>query len=205
MHILNRIPTKALEKTPHELFVGKIASLSHIRIWGCIAHVLIPDLSRDKLLSKTKGCVMLGYPQRSRGYRLFDPESQVILESRNVKFLEDLFEIEGNDDFQKEVLEEQRDTESIIMKAIDPTPLRRSTRISKGHDMSDYYLYNSENYEKVKVIQDLRDPATYSQALEDTDSNNWISAMNEELDSMQKNGVWRLMERQQGMKIVGCK
>ena len=32
MHILNRIPTKALEKTPLELFVGKIASLSHIRI-----------------------------------------------------------------------------------------------------------------------------------------------------------------------------
>ena len=101
VHILNRIPIKALEKTPHELFVGKIASLSHIRICGCIAHVLIPDPSRDKLLSKTKRCVMVGYPQRSRGYRLFDPKSRVILESRNVKLLEDLFEIEGNDDFQK--------------------------------------------------------------------------------------------------------
>jgi hypothetical protein len=32
MHILNIIPTKALEKTPHELFVGKIASISHIRV-----------------------------------------------------------------------------------------------------------------------------------------------------------------------------
>ena len=91
------------------------------------------------------------------------------------------------------------------MKAMDPTPLRRSTGISKGHDMSNYYLYNSENYEKVKVIQDLRDPATYSQALEDTNSNNWISAMNEELDSIQKNGAWRLVKRQHGMKIVGCK
>ena len=91
------------------------------------------------------------------------------------------------------------------MKAMDPTPLRRSTRISKGHDMSNYYLYNSENYEKVKVIQDLRDPATYSQALEDTNSNNWISDMNEELDSIQKNGAWRLVKRQHGMKIVGCK
>ena len=89
--MLFRSPTKALEKTPHELFVGKIASLSHIRIWECIAHILIPDPSRDKLLSKIKRCVMVGYPQRSRGYRLFDPESQVILESRNVKFLEDLF------------------------------------------------------------------------------------------------------------------
>jgi hypothetical protein len=32
MHILNIIPTKALEKTPHELFVGKIANISHIRV-----------------------------------------------------------------------------------------------------------------------------------------------------------------------------
>jgi hypothetical protein len=110
MHILNRIPTKALEKTPHELFVGKTVSISHIRVWGCVAHVLIPDSNRDKLLSKTKRCVMVGYPQRSRGYRLYDPESRVILESRNVKFLEDRFDIEGIDDSQNEVFEEQRDT-----------------------------------------------------------------------------------------------
>uniref|UniRef100_A0A2N9IP74 Integrase catalytic domain-containing protein n=1 Tax=Fagus sylvatica TaxID=28930 RepID=A0A2N9IP74_FAGSY len=184
MHILNRIPTKALEKTPHELFVGKTASISHIRVWGCVAHVLIPDSNRDKLLSKTKRCVMVGYPQRSRGYRLYDPESRVILESRNVKFLEDRFDIEGIDDSQKEVLEEQKDTEPIVVKPLDPSPLRRrSTRISKGPDMSDYHLYNSENYDKVK------DPSTYSQAIKDFDSKKWISAMNEEFDSMGKNVV----------------
>jgi hypothetical protein len=200
MHILNRIPTKALEKTPHELFVGKTASISHIRVWGCAAHVLIPDSNRDKLLSKTKRCVMVGYPQRSRGYRLYDPESRVILESRNVKFLEDRFDIEGIDDSQKEVLEEQKDTKPIVVKPLDPSPLRRrSTWISKGPDMSDYHLYNSENYDKMK------DPLTYSQAIKDFDSKKWISAMNEEFDSMGKNGVWRLVKRHEGMKVVGCK
>ena len=44
----------------------------------------------------------------------------------NVKFLEDHFEIEGTNDFQEkfleEFLEEQRDIELIMVKAIDPMP-----------------------------------------------------------------------------------
>jgi hypothetical protein len=85
------------------------------------------------------------------------------------------------------------------VKPLDPSPLRRSTRISKGPDMSDYHFYNSENYDKVK------DSSTYSQAIKDFDSKKWISAMNEEFDSMGKNGVWRLVKRHDGMKVVGCK
>ena len=123
---------------------------------------------------------MVGYPQQSRGYRLYDPESRVILESRNVKFLEDRFDVEGIDDSQKEVLEEQRYIELIVVKPLDPSPLRRGTRISKGPNMSDYHLYNNENYDKVK------DPSTYSQAIKTFDSKKWISVMNEELDSMRK-------------------
>ena len=34
-HILNRTPTKAAEKTPYEMFKGKIPKLSFLRIWGC--------------------------------------------------------------------------------------------------------------------------------------------------------------------------
>ena len=102
------------------------------------------------------------------------------MESRNVKFLEDRFDVEGIDDSQKEVLEEQRYIELIVVKPLDPSPLRKGTRISKGPNMSDYHLYNNENYDKVK------DPSTYSQAIKTFDSKKWISVMNEELDSMRK-------------------
>uniref|UniRef100_A0A2N9EYJ2 Integrase catalytic domain-containing protein n=1 Tax=Fagus sylvatica TaxID=28930 RepID=A0A2N9EYJ2_FAGSY len=176
MHILNRIPTKALEKTPHELFVGINCCLKQKGVLWWATHNGPGDI----------------------GYMI--QKSRVILESRNVKFLEDRFDIEGIDDSQKEVLEEQKDTKPIVVKPLDPSPLRRrSTRISKGPDMSDYHLYNSENYDKVK------DPSTYSQAIKDFDSKKWISAMNEEFDSMGKNGVWRLVKRHEGMKVVGCK
>ncbi|KAG9458306.1 hypothetical protein H6P81_002814 [Aristolochia fimbriata] len=35
VYILNRVPTKAVPKTPFELFKGWKSSLQHIRVWGC--------------------------------------------------------------------------------------------------------------------------------------------------------------------------
>ena len=82
---------------------------------------------------------MAGYSQRSRGYRFI--WSQKSSYFGNVKFLEDHFEIEGIDDFQKKFLEEWRDIELIMVKAIDPTPLKESTWISVGFDMSNIIIF----------------------------------------------------------------
>ncbi|KAJ9545070.1 hypothetical protein OSB04_024777 [Centaurea solstitialis] len=34
-HILNRVPTKSVEKTPYEMWTGKKPKLSFLKIWGC--------------------------------------------------------------------------------------------------------------------------------------------------------------------------
>ena len=36
---LNRVPSKSVEKTPHEMWTGKNPSLSFLMIWGCEAFV----------------------------------------------------------------------------------------------------------------------------------------------------------------------
>ena len=41
VYILNRVPTKAIPKTPFELFKGWKSSLKHMRIWGCPSKVRI--------------------------------------------------------------------------------------------------------------------------------------------------------------------
>ena len=38
-YILNRVPTKAVAKTPYELWVGRKPSLKHFHVWGCLAEV----------------------------------------------------------------------------------------------------------------------------------------------------------------------
>ena len=37
--LLNRIPSKVVEKTPYELWIGKRPSLPFLKIWGCEAYV----------------------------------------------------------------------------------------------------------------------------------------------------------------------
>ena len=37
--LLNRIPSKAVEKTPYELWTGKRPVLYFLKIWGCEAYV----------------------------------------------------------------------------------------------------------------------------------------------------------------------
>ena len=36
---LNQVPSKAVEKTPYEMWTGKRPSLSFLKIWGCEAYV----------------------------------------------------------------------------------------------------------------------------------------------------------------------
>ena len=37
--LLKRTPTKAVEKTPYEIWTGKKPNMSFLRIWGCEFHV----------------------------------------------------------------------------------------------------------------------------------------------------------------------
>ena len=34
IYILNRVPSKSVSKTPYELWIGRVPSLNHLRVWG---------------------------------------------------------------------------------------------------------------------------------------------------------------------------
>lgn len=90
IHILNRCPTTALEdKTPSEAWNGFKPDVDYFRVFGCLAHVHIPDQRRSKLDDKSRPYVFLGVSKESKAYRLFDPTTKKICVSRDVKFEED--------------------------------------------------------------------------------------------------------------------
>ena len=35
VHILNCVPSKAVPKTPYELWVGRKSALNYLHVWGC--------------------------------------------------------------------------------------------------------------------------------------------------------------------------
>ena len=84
-YILNRVPTKAVSKTPFELFKGWKPSLRHIRIWGCPSEVRIYNPQEKKLDPR----IISGYAEKSKGYRFYCPHHSFrFVDSRNAKFLE---------------------------------------------------------------------------------------------------------------------
>jgi transposase InsO family protein len=121
IYILNRIPSKSVEKTPYELWLGKVPTFSHIRTWGCPAYV--KKMLTDKLESKGEKGYFVGYPKETRGYYFYLPERQTVVVSRQARFLEEDF-----------IFKEQGH-KSIELEEIQEPQLDMDTdRLSKQHD-----------------------------------------------------------------------
>ncbi|VFQ77921.1 unnamed protein product [Cuscuta campestris] len=65
-HTLNRVPFKAVESTPYELWRGRKPSFSYFKIWGCEAYVK-RLMTSSKLEPKSDKVIFVGYPKETRG------------------------------------------------------------------------------------------------------------------------------------------
>ncbi|KAA0040929.1 gag/pol protein [Cucumis melo var. makuwa] len=51
----------------------------------------------------------------------------------------------------------------------------------------------------------IEDPLTFKQAMNDVDSDQWIKAMDLEMESMYSNSVWTLVDQPNDVRPIGCK
>ncbi|GJY27382.1 retrovirus-related pol polyprotein from transposon TNT 1-94 [Tanacetum coccineum] len=87
-YLINRSPSTTIKKkTPMEMWSGHPSDYGMLRIFGCVAY---PHDKQCKLEPRVIKCVLLGYPEGVKGYRLYrlDNESPKIVTSRNVVFNE---------------------------------------------------------------------------------------------------------------------
>jgi hypothetical protein len=75
--------------TPFEAWHGRKPNVSHLRVFGCVAHVKVTRPGLKKLDDRSVPMVFLGYEQGSKAYRLFDPAANRVHVSRDVVFDED--------------------------------------------------------------------------------------------------------------------
>nr|GEU77026.1 hypothetical protein [Tanacetum cinerariifolium] len=87
-YLINRSPSTAIEKkTPMEMWSGHPSDYEMLRTFGCVAY---SHVQQGKLEPRAVKCVLLGYPEGVKGYKLYmlDNESPKIVTSRNVVFNE---------------------------------------------------------------------------------------------------------------------
>ncbi|GKA89847.1 retrotransposon protein, putative, ty1-copia subclass [Tanacetum coccineum] len=134
--ILNMVQTKKVDKTPYELWYGKVPNLSYLKVWG--REALVKRDTPNKLQQRAVNCIFIGYPKETMGYYFYFPP-----ENKNVVASDIPMEVEGFEPPQEEVV-----------------PMRRSGRT---HRAPDHLCLNVEVDEN--SLGDLNEPTNYKAAI----------------------------------------
>ncbi|KAE8733847.1 hypothetical protein F3Y22_tig00000916pilonHSYRG00052 [Hibiscus syriacus] len=189
-YLVNRSPSTAIElKTPMEMWTGKPTDYSNLHIFGSIVYVMYNSQEISKLDPKSRKCKFLGYTDRVKGYRLWDPTARKIHVEK---------EFEEGDSSEAEPAHDEQEPES----SEAPTT-RQSDRMRRRPNWnSDYVIEGNIAY---CLLTEDGEPSTYQEAINSSDASLWMMAMQEEIEALHKNNTWDLVPLPQGRKPIGNK
>lgn len=208
----NRLLTNTVErKSPYEIFYGRKPEVRYLKIFGSKCFVRVPEETRtSKLNPKGIQGILVGYTDTgykvlvndkiviSRHVTFIEPDAQVIKfrneetndelnkedtnkknESRN----EDLNE---NDEFYDTVEDEEdkRQKASEVEEVINSSRPRRERKLPEK--FKDHVVYVN--------VCDAGVPDTYEEAVNSPDAKLWKNAMNDEINSLEQNKTWEIVD-----------
>ncbi|KAH9794216.1 Receptor-like serine/threonine-protein kinase [Citrus sinensis] len=164
-----------------------------------------------------------GYAENSKAYRLLDLDSNVIVESRDVEFIENKFQLDSNIEL-----------ESIIDQPCVNTPVTYTNNNKRKESMTSFELRRSQREKKEKslapdfissqallflvegdrknvlnkvplLLNIEKYPKTFSEAMSSRDASFWREAVNDEMDSIMSNQTWVLVDLPSGSKPISSK
>ncbi|CAG4978543.1 unnamed protein product [Colias eurytheme] len=231
VYLQNRSVAAALgNKTPYEIWTGCQPDISHIRIFGSTAMVHVAKEKRKKWDKKSEKCILLGYPENTKGYRLYNPETKKILTSRDVVIIEQesksecqmevssqSFDSVGEEVKINELNSESENTDSsedTFLDVVDETykpsdseadevPQIRSQRPTRERKQPDRFKFS--NFCTGGTTYDDVTGLSLQDALAGPEKEQWKMAMAEELQSFKENDAWELSNPPQDVRVVQCK
>ncbi|GKE26616.1 retrovirus-related pol polyprotein from transposon TNT 1-94, partial [Tanacetum coccineum] len=212
-YLLNKIPRKDKEETPYELWMGRKPSYQYLRVWGCLAKVVVPAPKAQKIGPKSVDCIFIRYAKNSSAYRFIvhdsknpDIQKNTVMESRNASFFENIFpcltkETGSSSRLDDEVVQDkrQRDENDLqverqdqVKEVIEPRRGKRArTEKSFGLDFVSFMVEN--------------EPTSYQEAVTSSEAHQWKEAIKSEIDSILQNHTWELVDLPPGCKLLGYK
>nr|GEU72658.1 retrotransposon protein, putative, Ty1-copia subclass [Tanacetum cinerariifolium] len=212
-YLINMSPSTAIDKKiPIEVWFNSPANYEDLRVFGCIAY---PHADNGKLDPRAIKCIFLVYKYGVKGYKLWCPKNEKVVISTNLIFNEQKIFLENfstnvrvenqhKTSVQVDELVNQEHTSSGHFGDQD-TPIveedscvsqqpqhsiatdrpRRTTkapsRLLEEVNLIAYAL------NVAKDIEGNMEPSTYSEAIISTECNTWLTAMHDEMESLDKN------------------
>ncbi|KAG8478019.1 hypothetical protein CXB51_027833 [Gossypium anomalum] len=175
--LINRSPSVAVEKkTPEEVWSGNPANYSDLKIFGCPTYAHVDN---GKLEPRSIKCVFLGYKAGVKGYKLWCPKNRKVVISRDVIFYE-----------------------TVMLPNLSLKDSSNKENQKQKYAEADLVAYALNVAEDIDANQE---PSNYSKAVSCEDSEKWMFAMQEEMESLHKNRTWDLVKLPKGKKTVSCK
>nr|GEZ50707.1 hypothetical protein [Tanacetum cinerariifolium] len=78
------IPTHS--KTPYHIINDRKPLIKHLNIFGCICYITRDGENLDKMKEKGDSCILVGYSTQSKGYRVYNKRTRMIVESIHIRF-----------------------------------------------------------------------------------------------------------------------
>ena len=217
-YVLNRASTKAVQgKTPEEAWSGHKPGVSHFRIFGSLCYSHIPKEKRGKLDDKSEKCIFVGYSENPKAYRVFNPVSKKLTISRDVIFDEQAAWDwkNGNESstitYDNTLLEEETNTvpEDVpedVPPQVSPTSASSSESAPrKTRGLDEIYGRTrrilEEEFSDFALFME-NDPVTFEEAVKEE---KWREAMKQEMDAIERNKTWELIDLPPGKKSIGVK
>lgn len=223
VYILNRTGTSPQEgKTPYEVYFNKLPEWTHLRTFGCEAYVHIPKQKRKKWCSKSKKGILVGYPENSKGYKIYFKNTHsmefhrdvIFREKEKVEFIDKpLIRKDNKEDshiFDEEDQHSEGDTSYYEDTREDFEDLETTdTELTKNSTESSRVLRNRDTLKKplwfgdyVAALAIEEEPNSLEEALKGSAAKEWKQAMKKEMDALIKNCTWELTDLPAGRKAI---
>ncbi|GFU75339.1 retrovirus-related Pol polyprotein from transposon TNT 1-94 [Trichonephila clavipes] len=222
----NRICHKDSNKTPFEKYSGRKPSVLHLKPFGCLAYAGVPKQIRKKFDMRAKMGIMMGYAQRTKGYRIWLIDENKLVETINVRFdvdkrginfrqkvnsnlgynlnLPDYYDDEDDSDRAKNSL-----TSRLVSKTSTETPStsEKPDVSSDNHSLIPCtevkWIRNIDLSEQQEALMvEVTIPNCYKQAIRSRDASKWRDAMDKEINVMKERKVWDLVDHPDNIKIL---
>jgi hypothetical protein len=154
-YILNRIfLCSIIHLTPFDLRFGRKSSISHLRFFGCKCFVLKHG-NLNKFESHSSDNILLGYTPNGRSYRVFNLETNTVVESCDMTFDEtahprDVFECAGDKEMEEIIFVDEklqsfdRDEEEPLLPSTSSHELVPASTL-RSRVYSSYHLFHSNS------------------------------------------------------------